>query len=371
MSRFMKAARLHEPGQRLRIDEVEVPEPGPTDVLVQVKACGIVPNLANVLTRFADQFPNQFLPVLPAIFGLDATGVVVEKGAQAHGVDIGTRVYVNPARHCGACRACRRGRTTHCRFYAFNGYFGFTPDSHRLHEDYPFGGLGEFMTAPQYSLVTLPDNVSHEAASRFGYLGTAFRALRRAGIGPGDVVLVNGVSGTLGLGAALLALALGARQVLGTGRDRDLLERVRALDPGRIAVHAAGDEQSVAEWARDLTGGDGADIVIDSLGNGTPPQALLEALAALGRGGTLVNIGAVAEPVPIRLHEIMERDQRILGSVWFTTAQGQEMAELVAQGSPDLSLLEHEIVALADVNDGLETIANRSSGGFTNYVIRP
>ena len=78
-----------------------------------------------------------------------------------------------------------------------------------MFEDYPYGGLGEYMTAPQYSLVTLPDNVSFETAARWGYLGTAYSALKRSGANMGTSVLVNGISGTLGLGVALFALALG------------------------------------------------------------------------------------------------------------------------------------------------------------------
>src|SRR4051812_21835075 len=266
MPKTMRAARMHVRGEPLTIDQVEVPTPRPTDVLVEVKACGIVPNLGNVLTHFVDWFPHTSLPPLPAIFGLDPTGVVVAKGEQVHGIDIGQRVYVNPARYCGGCRYCRMGRTTSCRLYAFNGYFGFSPESRQMFEDYPYGGLGEYMTAPQYSLVTLPDNVSHEEAARWGYLGTGYRALRRAGVSPADVVLVNGITGTLGLGVALFALALGARKILGTGRDRNLLDRVRAIAPGRIQVHSLGDEVTTGDWARSLTGGEGADIVIDALG---------------------------------------------------------------------------------------------------------
>ena len=106
----MRAARMHVRGEPLTIDQIEIPTPRPTDVLVEVKACGIVPNLGNVLTKFVDWFPHLSLPPLPAIFGLDPSGVVVDKGEQVHGIEIGQRVYVNPARYCGGCRYCRMGR---------------------------------------------------------------------------------------------------------------------------------------------------------------------------------------------------------------------------------------------------------------------
>ncbi|WP_431972403.1 alcohol dehydrogenase catalytic domain-containing protein [Nocardia sp. bgisy134] len=360
---------MHKVGDPLQIDEVEVPTPRPTDVLVEVRACGFVPNLINVLTRMHD-FPNLSLPKLPAIFGLDAAGVVVEKGAQARGIEIGDRVYVNPARYCGGCRYCRTGKSQLCPAYAFNGYMGFSKHSAVLFEDYPYGGFCEFMTAPLHSLVKLPDTVSYETAARWGYLGTGYRALRRAGVGPGSTVLINGISGTLGLGIALFARALGARQILGTGRDRTLLERVRAIDPARIEVHSAYDEEPVADWARRLTGGEGVGAVIDALFTGTPKEPMLAAMAALARGGIHVNVGGVTGEVPIDMFVAMSNLNEFVGSLWFSTAEGQEMADMAATGQVDLSVYEHEIFKLADVNAGLSVIQNRH-GGFSNYVIVP
>ena len=94
----------------------------------------------------------------------------------------------------------------------------------------------------------LPDTVSFDAAARFGYLGTSFAALRLGGVGAGSVVAVNGVTGTLGVGATLHALAMGAR-VLGIGRNREVLSQIKALapSPSRIDTLALGDTP-VTEW---------------------------------------------------------------------------------------------------------------------------
>jgi alcohol dehydrogenase len=367
--RTMRAARMHAVGQPLRIDRVPEPTARPTDVVVEVKACGIVPNLGNVLHHLQEWFPHLVLPRLPAIFGLDATGVVAEVGAQVYAFKPGDRVYVNPARYCGGCRPCRMGETTHCLSYSFNGYFGFGEHSLRMFDDYPYGGLCEFMTAPQYSLVRLPDNLSHETAARFGYLGTGYRALRQGRVGPSTTLLVNGISGTLGLGVALFGLAMGARRILGTGRNKELLAKVKALAPHRIEVFST-DDGSIAQWARGLTQGEGCEVVIDALGPGTPQAPMLDALAALRRGGHFINIGAVAGELPVNLHKVMDADQRLSGSAWFTTGQGQEMADMVESGQVDLSVFEHCVYPLDDVNTALGLIANRN-GGFSNYVICP
>ncbi len=86
----MLAARLHEIGQPMQLERVDVPAPRPTDVVVKVEACNIVPNLTNVLATYAEWFPYLPLPKLPAIFGLDSAGVVAEVGSQVRGPASGT-----------------------------------------------------------------------------------------------------------------------------------------------------------------------------------------------------------------------------------------------------------------------------------------
>lgn len=365
----MRAARMHNIGEPMSIDDVPVPKPRSRDVLVKVSACGIVPNLKWVLSEMST-YPYLSLPPLPAIFGLDPVGVIVEKGEQVHGFEIGDRVYVNPARYCGGCAACLADDTTSCGTFAFNGYFGSTRGAAIHYEEYPYGGLAEYMTAPQYSLVRVPDNVSDEMAARWGYMGTGYSALRKANVRPGTTVLINGISGTLGLPTAMLALAMGASKVLGTGRNRDLLEDVRAMAPDRIEVHSADSEETVADWARGLTGGLGVDVAVDAMFTGTPAEPLLKALDAVRRGGIHVNVGGVMDTVPLSMSNLMLANITLIGNMWFTTRHAQEMANILGSGTVDLSRFEHEIFPLEKINDALELFENRH-GGFSNYVVSP
>jgi len=112
------------------------------------------------------------------------------------------------------------------------------------------------------------------------------------------------------------------------------------------------------------------DVVIDALGPGAPHESLTQALKSLHRGGHLVNIGAIAGEVPIDLHWIMDNDIQISGSAWFTTGQGQAMADMVESGVLDLSFFENTAFKLEDVNNAITGIENRH-GGFSNYVICP
>jgi alcohol dehydrogenase len=366
----MLAARLHKVGDPMVLDHIPIPEPGTGDVLVQIKACGIVPNLRNVLKFFQEWFPyTNPLPNLPAIFGLDVAGVIARLGPQVRNVSVGDRVYVNPFRGCGGCKSCRGGQYLDCQNGIFQGYFGFGPQAQQLFDAYPYGGLTEYQTAPQYSLVPLPANVTFEQAARFGYLGTAYAGFRKARLGPGDTLLINGITGTLGLGALLVALAMGVTRILGTAREPQRLARVKSLAPGRIEVFSLASGK-ICDWARQRTDGHGVDVVIDCLGPGAAPETMQDAIYALRRGGRAINVNGIAERVSLDVHWMMDKQIAFLGSNWFSAAEGQDLAAMAAAGTLDLSLFEHKRFALADVNALLDDLHHRN-GGFTNFVVIP
>ena len=370
----MIAARLHAYGSPMTLDRIDVPEPRPTDVLVEVKACGVVPNLARVVSNFFGTLTpdNKMMPPLPAIFGLDPTGVVAKVGEQVFSVKPGERVYVNPGRSCGSCKMCRAGRPQDCPSWTLQGYFGRSQDLMRA---YPYGGLSQFITAPAHALVKLPDSMSFEQAARLGYLGTAYSAMKKIGVGPGYTLLINGISGQLGLNAAQLALGMGVTKILGAGRNQALLNRVKALAPARIDVISVpnappGPADPLVAWAKGATEGHGVDGMIDCLPPGAPASAMMRALFCLRRGGRAVNVGAVLETLPLNAFWLMTNCIGLQGSVWFTTGEGQEMAAMAGAGTLDLSTLEHRVSPLSKVNEVLAGMDVRD-GGFTNFVIDP
>lgn len=366
----MKAARMHKVGGALKIEEVPTPKPGSMDVLVRVRSCGIVPNLANILANWTTWFPDLPLPPLPAIFGLDPAGEVAAVGDQVHRIKPGDRVYVNPGRSCGSCRHCRRGDGLSCQHYAFQGYFGFSPMAMQTYGDYDVGGLAEYMTAPASAIVQIPDNMSFDQAARLGYMGTGYSALRKANVGPSDTLLVNGVSGTLGISCALFGLARGAKKILGLARNKALLAEIKALAPNRIEVFSI-DDGPLDEWARGHTeNGEGVDVYVDCGGPGTTHDTFLQGIKSMRRGGIAVDIGAVMGEIPLDVHYMMDRNMRLYGSAWFTTEEGQEMADMVGSGVVDFSLLETQATPLDQVNEAISGIAERH-GGFSNFVIHP
>jgi len=366
----MLAARLHKIGDPMTLERVPTPEPRPTDVVVQVTACNIVPNLKNVLAIYAEWFPYLPLPKLPAIFGLDTAGVVSQVGGLVTHVKVGDRVYINPGISCGGCRACKRGEAPACDRYTFMGYFSFGKDGQQLFDAYPYGGLGEYMTTPQENCIKLPDTVSFEQGARFGYLGTAYSALKKAQVGPGRTVLIDGCSGTLGIGGVLNALAMGATKIFGTGRNKELLADVKALAPDRIEVHAVGDGP-LKDFVLEHNDGEGVDAVISTLGPGSPKETLLESLSTLSRGGVLVDIGGMMEHPELDLFHLMCNQQSVIGSLWFTNNEAQEMSELAGSGALDLSVLEHHVFPLEKINEALDDGLPARHGGFSNFIITP
>lgn len=363
---LMRAARYHEIGAPFVVESIEKPTAGSDDVLIKVKACGLVQNFQYVLEHLP---PVLTRPDLPAVFGLDPVGVVVEVGSRVHGLEVGQRVYVNPMRSCGNCRHCKRGLAAQCDYMALNGYLGSGAKSAELMRDHPYGGFAEYITAPPSSLVTLPDAIPFETAARWGYLGTAYAALRRGATGRDTTVMVNGATGTLGVGTIAFALALGSPKIMAVGRRPDLLERVKALAPDRVHTFSViEDEGSIAEWVRAVNGGEGADVIVDALPSATPPESFAAALAALGRGGVYVNSGGVIEDVSISVFNMLNQAQTLSWNMWFTTEQGQEMVDLAVDGTLDLDFFEHRVFALAQINEALASIAAEHTG-FANYVI--
>ncbi len=214
-----------------------------------------------------------------------------------------------------------------------------------------------------------PGTVSFAQGARFGYLGTAYSALRKTTAGAGTTVLIDGISGTLGLGVCLNALALGVPGILGTGRNAALLEDVKAIAPERIEVLPAGTAD-LREWARERNDGEGVDIVEDCLGPGAPAESMLEAIGVLRRGGVTVDIGGMMERPALDLFSMMCSQNSVLDSLRFSTGEAQEMAELAGAGVLDLSVLEHHTFALDQINEALDDLPTRH-GGFSNFVSVP
>ncbi len=257
----MRVALLPQAGppSAFRIEDLPSPEVGDDDVLIRVMACGVsqhdVAARAGIYRRGV---------VFPIVLGMEIAGVVEAVGAAVTDLGVGDRVCTKAFASCGRCRYCRSGRETTCR------------ERRVIH-----GGYAEFAALPQDSVVRVPDGLPLEVACVMGPgAGVALNAVRdTARVALGETVLITGASGGVGLPAVQLARHAGARVIAVSRSDakRDML-----LEAGAHEVLVADAGENFGPQVRDMTGGEGAEVVIDTVGS-TVFDAAFDALAPHGR----------------------------------------------------------------------------------------
>ncbi|MGQ0430033.1 MAG: quinone oxidoreductase family protein [Gammaproteobacteria bacterium] len=290
----MRAARYSQHGgpEVIRYEEAPDPEMGPADVVVRVAACGV--NRLDVIQRAgAFTLPGYRMP---HIAGMDVAGEVVAVGAEVEGIATGDRVVIDPS--MTGVRGDSRFRGMDDR-YGLLGVIGASLD----------GGYAEFCAAPASHVHAIPAGFSCEQAACIPTCyALVWHALSEVGeLKAGETVLVNGAGGGVSSAAIQLAKKLGAT-VLATART----ERKRRYALGIGADHAVVmAETGLAEWAREVTGGRGADMIFDHVG----PALWDISVGALRPRGRLVSCGATTGPkVTVELANLHRMGTRILGS---------------------------------------------------------
>jgi threonine dehydrogenase-like Zn-dependent dehydrogenase len=226
--------------------------------------------------------------------------------------------------------------------------------------------------APDTNLVVLPDTVDVNLASRFGYIGTSFGALKRVDTGPGKTLLTNGVTGTLGYAAVAIALGLGCTKILGIGRNPERLAEVAGMGNGkRVFTRSSEDEGDIAEWIREKTGGLGPDVLYDCLGVGGDANGTMKLISTVKVGGKAILAAGGAEgDLSQTYEEAMTHQVAIIGSNWFTGDHIEELVDLIDAGVIDFSFLKHEFFSLDQVNEAFKFVGDRP-GGAVNVVVQP
>lgn len=263
------------------------------------------------------------------------------------------------------------GRRDLCENNCFRGYFPIHPGGAHALKRYPIGGLSEYVISPDANVAVLPQSIDLPTASRLGYIGTSFGGLKKAQIGPGKTLLINGVTGTLGYAAVAIGLGLGCTKILGIGRNKERLAEVERLcKNGRVVVRSS-EDGNLEDWIMQHTGGQGPDALYDCLGVGGDANGTSDLMRTVKPGGRVVLAAGSAEgTIKIEYRDAFQRDVAVVGTLWFSTAELEEMISLVHAGVIDLSYLKHRFFALSDVNAAFEAIGDRP-GGAVNVVVQP
>jgi len=266
-------------GERVEVTTVLVPDPGPGEALVAVQACGV----CHTDLHYREGGIGEDFPYL---LGHEAAGVVEAVGDGVTGVAPGDFVILNWRAVCGQCRACRRGRPWYC-FATHNAAQKMTLEDGTALS--PALGIGAFVdkTLVAAGQCTKVDPaVPPEVAGLLGcgVMAGLGAAINTAPITRGDSVAVIGCGG-VGDAAILGARLAGARTIIGVDIDPRKLEWARQFG----ATHVINSrETDPVERIRELTGGNGADVVIEAIGR---PETYLQAFYGRDLAGTMVLVG--------------------------------------------------------------------------------
>ena len=279
MSQTVRGVISRAKGQPVELVDIVIPDPGPGEVVVDVQACGV----CHTDLTYREGGINDDYPFL---LGHEAAGVVEAVGEGVTAVAPGDFVILNWRAVCGQCRACKRGRPWYC-FATFNAEQKMTlTDGTELT---PALGIGAFAdkTLVHEGQCTKVDPEADPAVA--GLLGCGVMAGIGAAINTGAITRDDTVAviGCGGVGDAAIAGAnlVGARQIIAVDTDDTKLHWAREFG----ATHTINArELDVVETIRDLTGGDGADVVIDAVGR---PETWKQAFYARDLAGTVVLVG--------------------------------------------------------------------------------
>ncbi len=334
-------------GRPVTVETIVVPDPGPGEATVRVKACGV----CHTDLHYREGGINDDFPFL---LGHEAAGVVAAVGPGVTGVAPGDAVICNWRAVCGQCRSCRRGRPQYC-FATHNATQKMTlADGTELS---PALGIGAFC---ELTLVAAGQCTPVDPAARpeaVGLLGCGVMAGLGAAMFTGQVGLGDSVAvfGCGGVGCAAIAGARlqGATTVIAVDLDRRKLELARQFGATHTVDASAEDP---VEAVRAHTGGDGADVCIEAVGH---PEVMRQAFYARDLAGTLVQVGVPTPDMRIDLPMIdfFGRGGRLAPSWYGDCLPARDFPRLVAlyqQGRLDLDRFVSETIALDDVEAAFE-----------------
>ena len=347
----MQALVVLEPNV-MEIREVPVPVPGPNEVLARVRAVSICGTDAHLIHG---DYPGFWPPAFPFIPGHEWAGEIAAlgPGAEGFGWTVGDRVAGTSHDACGVCRECVEGRYNLCENYG-------RPGLHKQYGHSVQGADATYVVQGVKTIFALPDALSYDLGALIDPASIALHVANRGNITPGDTVAITG-AGAIGLLAGDAARIRGAGRVIIVGRGYRL-QKAAAMGFETVNT-AAGDPVGAV---RRLTGGLGADVVLECAG---VPAMVEGALEMLRRGGRCAAVGIPTVSVEIAMQKLVLDELELVGS----RASAGEMRRVmphVEQGRMRVGELLTHRFPLERYSEALATFNDRSSGAI-KIVVNP
>jgi 2-desacetyl-2-hydroxyethyl bacteriochlorophyllide A dehydrogenase len=306
------------------------------EVLIKVRYCGI-----------CGSDLHTYIQGLPARYGHEYSGDIVEVGSGVKGWKAGDRVTAESVTSCGECYWCIRGEMGLCE--TFYERWGETA-----------GGFATYTRTKQQQLHKLPPKLSYQEAALTEPTAVALHAVRLSGMRTGDAVAVLGL-GPIGQLVARLAKISGARAVYASETSKSRIKLARG------EVDEVIDAKTVDPVARilELTEGRGPEVVFECAGATVPTQ---QALALAIKGGTIVIVGVSMDLAEFLPANVALRELTIKGSMIFSPGEYALALNLIAGKKIDVAPLITDVLPLKDINKAFEKAASGEGG---KILIKP
>jgi len=335
----MQAAVLHG-AEDLRLELRAMPELLPGHVLVRVRRAGIC---GSDLHYFSHGHCGAFVPTRPFILGHELLGEVAVVAPDVNAPAPGSRVVVDPSRHCGVCAYCRGGRPTLCAETVMLGSASTNPPTD--------GAFAEFVAVCADQCHLAPPELDDGLGAMIEPLAVALHAVRRAGSVSNRTVLVTG-GGPIGLLVALTAKAHDAGPVVVS--DPVAARRTRGLKLGFDLVLDPGST-TFKEQVRELRG---FEVVFEASGSA---RALRQAFDLVRPGATIVQIGTQGtQEVPLPANELMTREIQCIGSFRYGDVF-DDAVRLVTSGRLKLQPLITDVLPIDRVTDAMRLASTKET----------
>ncbi|MEV7354070.1 MULTISPECIES: S-(hydroxymethyl)mycothiol dehydrogenase [unclassified Kitasatospora] len=347
MAQQVKAVIARAKGAPVEVTTIVVPDPGPGEAVVKIQACGV----CHTDLHYREGGINDEFPFL---LGHEAAGVVESVGEGVTEVEPGDFVVLNWRAVCGQCRACRRGRAQYC-FNTHNAKQKMTLlDGTELSPALGIGAFAEKTLVAAGQCTKVDPAVSPAVAGLLGcgVMAGIGAAINTGGVGRGDSVAVIGCGGVGG--AAVMGSRLaGAAKIIAVDIDDRKLETARKLG----ATHTVNSRSTdPVEAIRELTGGNGADVVVEAVGR---PETYKQAFYARDLAGTVVLVGVPTPEMTLELPllDVFGRGGALKSSWYGDCLPSRDFPMLIdlhLQGRLDLGAFVTETIELDAVEQAFE-----------------